>query len=264
MARLNAILTGACTGLVAGFLGVAAYFYFGMSRAESAIVALAAFTGLAVYNSIAARLRDRSDMGGQIADLSRGVADLARQVLELTRRTAAAKADAEKALTQAAAVSGPLASDIDLLRASIKQVAMSVAAHEGAAQDGAAGRPASVATQDAAAGPASGAARFKDLDRDAAIARVREAVEANQIELALQPIVSLPQRKVRYYEASARLRARRRSGPGGRFHPLRFGGGINGPDRQCDVVPLRADGAPPLGKKPRHRPAFRCGGDDLG
>ena len=36
MARFNAILTGACMGLVAGFLGVAAYFYFGMTRAESA------------------------------------------------------------------------------------------------------------------------------------------------------------------------------------------------------------------------------------
>jgi cyclic-di-GMP phosphodiesterase, flagellum assembly factor TipF len=35
---------------------------------------------------------------------------------------------------------------------------------------------------------------------------IREAVEANRIELHLQPIVTLPQRKVRYYEALARLR----------------------------------------------------------
>ena len=109
MARLNAIFTGALMGLVAGCLGVAAYFYFGMTRAESAIVALAAFTGLAVYNSIAARLRDRSDMAARSPTCPRGVADLARQVLELTRRTAAAEANADKALTQAAAVSGPLA-----------------------------------------------------------------------------------------------------------------------------------------------------------
>ena len=35
---------------------------------------------------------------------------------------------------------------------------------------------------------------------------VRDAVEAGRVEIHLQPIVSLPQRKVRYYEALARLR----------------------------------------------------------
>jgi cyclic-di-GMP phosphodiesterase TipF (flagellum assembly factor) len=54
----------------------------------------------------------------------------------------------------------------------------------------------------------SAAGRFKGMDRDAVIALVREAVEANRIDLHLQPIVSLPQRKVRYYEALAGLRTR--------------------------------------------------------
>jgi cyclic-di-GMP phosphodiesterase TipF (flagellum assembly factor) len=36
---------------------------------------------------------------------------------------------------------------------------------------------------------------------------IREAVDANRVDLFLQPIVTLPQRKVRYYEAVARLRA---------------------------------------------------------
>ena len=35
---------------------------------------------------------------------------------------------------------------------------------------------------------------------------VRGAIEANRIDLYLQPIVTLPQRKVRYYEAMTRLR----------------------------------------------------------
>ena len=47
-------------------------------------------------------------------------------------------------------------------------------------------------------------------DRRAGPARlidaVKEAVEANRIDLYLQPIVTLPQRKVRYYEAVTRLR----------------------------------------------------------
>jgi cyclic-di-GMP phosphodiesterase, flagellum assembly factor TipF len=41
---------------------------------------------------------------------------------------------------------------------------------------------------------------------EAALATVRAAVEANRVDLYLQPIVTLPQRKVRYYEAMSRLR----------------------------------------------------------
>ena len=38
------------------------------------------------------------------------------------------------------------------------------------------------------------------------LAAIRNAIEANRIDLHLQPIVTLPQRKVRYYEAISRLR----------------------------------------------------------
>jgi len=40
----------------------------------------------------------------------------------------------------------------------------------------------------------------------ALLATIRAAIEGNRIELHLQPIVTLPQRKVRYYEAMSRLR----------------------------------------------------------
>jgi cyclic-di-GMP phosphodiesterase TipF (flagellum assembly factor) len=42
--------------------------------------------------------------------------------------------------------------------------------------------------------------------RDAVLEMVRRALEENRVELYLQPIVSLPQRRVRYYEALSRLR----------------------------------------------------------
>ncbi|MEM6414554.1 MAG: EAL domain-containing protein [Pseudomonadota bacterium] len=53
----------------------------------------------------------------------------------------------------------------------------------------------SPAKGDAAAGP-----DFEVLER------VKEAIVAERIDLYLQPVVSLPQRKVRYYEAFSRLR----------------------------------------------------------
>jgi cyclic-di-GMP phosphodiesterase TipF (flagellum assembly factor) len=52
-----------------------------------------------------------------------------------------------------------------------------------------------------------GGGRFKDVQPAAVVAMIREAVEANRVDLFLQPIVTLPQRKVRFYEAVARLRA---------------------------------------------------------
>ena len=45
------------------------------------------------------------------------------------------------------------------------------------------------------------------VSADAArLAIIRSAIDANRIDLYLQPIVTLPQRKVRYYEAMSRLR----------------------------------------------------------
>jgi cyclic-di-GMP phosphodiesterase, flagellum assembly factor TipF len=62
--------------------------------------------------------------------------------------------------------------------------------------------------QDAAAEtarPQSG--YFRGLEQTEVIAHLARAIEANRIDLYLQPIVTLPQRKVRYYEALTRLRA---------------------------------------------------------
>jgi len=74
--------------LVAASLGLALYSMIGISGTESAIIALAALTFMILYNAVSMRLRDRTDVGGQIADLSRGTADLARQVAEFGRRLA--------------------------------------------------------------------------------------------------------------------------------------------------------------------------------
>jgi len=48
---------------------------------------------------------------------------------------------------------------------------------------------------------------FAGLDRDGIIAAIRRAIEGGGIDLYLQPVVTLPQRKVRYYEALSRLKA---------------------------------------------------------
>jgi cyclic-di-GMP phosphodiesterase, flagellum assembly factor TipF len=50
-------------------------------------------------------------------------------------------------------------------------------------------------------------AALAGLERDAIIALIRDAIETAKLDLYLQPVVTLPQRKVRYYEAMSRLKA---------------------------------------------------------
>ncbi len=92
MIRISTIFIAICMVLIASSLGLALYTLAGMQPLQAALVALATLTILVLYNVAAMRLRDRTDVGGQIADLSRGTADLARQVAEFARRLHAVEA----------------------------------------------------------------------------------------------------------------------------------------------------------------------------
>src|ERR1700710_3287016 len=89
MIRISTIFIAICMVLVAASLGLVLHSVAGISGSESAIVALTALTFLILYNAVSMRLRDRTDVGSQITDLSRGTSDLARQVAEFGRRLAA-------------------------------------------------------------------------------------------------------------------------------------------------------------------------------
>ena len=220
MQRISAIFIAACVVLIAASAGAVLYLGFGVDASTSAIVALAALTGMALFNSVSNHLRDRADLGDQIADLSRGTADLARQVAEISRRLNAAEAKIASPTQRARAANDPLATEIGELGALVKQIAQTVASHAATLQkQGAlavrpmvtAAKPeparsaeGSLAVSENAALP--GAERFRGLSRDSIADVISKAVDANRIDLYLQPIVTLPQRKVRYYEAVSRLR----------------------------------------------------------
>src|SRR5262245_27600991 len=239
MLSLSAVFVAVCMVLIAASGGAVFYLLLGFSGAESAIVAVAALTGLALYNAVSTRLRDRTDVGEQIADLSRGTADLARQVAEFSRRLASVESDrGRSAPTNAAAPA--LATELSELGIVVKELAETVALHQTAlanltapaakgshagshaashaAPSVAPAEPVAAEAEAATSAPAPAkielppqpatamSGPFKGMERDAIVATLREAVEANRIDLYLQPIVTLPQRKVRYYEALVRLR----------------------------------------------------------
>jgi cyclic-di-GMP phosphodiesterase TipF (flagellum assembly factor) len=218
MRRISAIFIAACVVLIAASIGAVLYLGFNVDASTSAIVALAALTGMALFNSVSNRLRDRTDLGDQIADLSRGTADLARQVAEIARRLNAAEIKLASPTQRARAASDPLAAEIGELGGLVRQVAETVASHAAALQKQGAlsGRPAPAGqtnvrpVESAPTGSendmTAGTARFRGLSRESIADLISKAIDANRVDLYLQPIVTLPQRKVRYYEALSRLR----------------------------------------------------------
>ncbi|MEY9417590.1 cyclic-di-GMP phosphodiesterase TipF (flagellum assembly factor) [Bradyrhizobium japonicum] len=241
MIRISTIFIAICMVLVAASLGLVLYSVAGISGTESAIVALTALTFLILYNAVSMRLRDRSDVGGQIADLSRGTADLARQVAEFGRRLAAMEGRIASANSTNSDRIQSVVGEINELGGLVRQLATTVSAHEdllaGAAPTPA---PAPVARTEPEA-PLDLIAAFEErpaappplpappprpapaIQSQAAVpvqtangrnqtqllATLRNAIDENRIDIFLQPMVTLPQRKVRFYEAVTRLRDER-------------------------------------------------------
>src|SRR5262249_40466177 len=230
MVRIGATFIALCMVLIAASFGAVLYLRLGFSASDSALAGLGLLTVLALYNAVTGRKRDRDAVNDQVASLARGSGDLARQVAEFGRRLAALE---EKVGTLGplagrgtpASTAEPLAGEIEELSRLVRQLAESVTQHElalsaerapPAAQ--ARGVEKSAATMPRVGGEAaplvaSGAptlpriAAFRGLDQDAVVAAVAGAVDSQRIDLYLQPIVTLPQRKVRYYEAVSRLNA---------------------------------------------------------
>jgi cyclic-di-GMP phosphodiesterase TipF (flagellum assembly factor) len=192
--------------LIAVCTGATLYLLAGLNAFESMIVAVAVLTGLAIYNAVTSRLRDRTDVGSQIADLSRGTGDLARQVAELGRRTAALEGQSGKVIDSAVEktriATEAVTTELAELGTLVKQLAETVALHE---LKFAGGQRFGVPTTPRLTESTGGAEPAAE-SHDEMIETVRDAIDSGRVDLYLQPIVTLPQRKVRYYEAFTRIR----------------------------------------------------------
>lgn len=244
MQRLTAIFIAICVILIAASIGAIGYLVFRLSVTESTVVALAVMTSLALYNAVSTRLRDRDDVGDKIADLSRGTADLARQVAEIGRKVNAI--ETQEAARRSRVPNDALAAEIGELGALVKELAETVATHDARlnearqtpaavavplerpvvvplapAQPAVSAEPVRAAAEESKLEPkpdpkiepkpepvpelpATGP--LKGMTPEEIAATIAGAIEGSRIDLYLQPVVTLPQRKVRYYEAMTRLR----------------------------------------------------------
>lgn len=242
MIRISTIFIAICMVLVAASLGLVLYSVAGISGTESAIVALTALTFLILYNAVSMRLRDRSDVGGQIADLSRGTADLARQVAEFGRRLAALEGRLASSNSTNSDRVQSVVSEINELGGLVRQLATTVSAHEDLLAGNAPAPAPAPVTRPEPETPVDLAAPFEEenpvappplsvspsrpapavqvqtanpvqtgngRNQTQLLATLRNAIDENRIDIFLQPMVTLPQRKVRFYEAVTRLRDER-------------------------------------------------------
>ena len=239
MIRISTIFIALCMVLVAASLGLVLYSVAGINGTESAIVALTALTFLILYNAVSMRLRDRSDVGGQIADLSRGTADLARQVAEFGRRLAAIEGRIASSNSANSDRVQSVVGEINELGGLVRQLAATVSTHEDLLAGHAPAAASSPVTRPAVEAPIDLVAPFEERpaappplpaapprptvppqaasavhavngrNQTQMLATLRSAIDENRIDIFLQPMVTLPQRKVRFYEAVTRVRDER-------------------------------------------------------
>jgi len=214
--------------LIAASLGLILYAVAGIDGSQSAIVALAALTFMILYNAVSMRLGERPKIGNQIADLSQGTADLARQVGDFGRRLSAIEGRLVSATSASQDRLKAMHDEISELGGLVNQLAEAVASHDDQLADGIIAAqapvpppvpvaPAAAPSHRAVAEPVVSTAAlpeddYLDIDApettvaDALVDIIKDAIDANRIDIYLQPIVTLPQRKVRFYEAVTRLR----------------------------------------------------------
>jgi cyclic-di-GMP phosphodiesterase TipF (flagellum assembly factor) len=188
---------------------------------EAALAAALVVLGMALQRLLMDGTRQRMRLASKLDDLSVGTGDLARQVSDIVRRVHGLEARppvrpevAEEAEPEPPAPPPALASDVAALSAVVTQLAETIAAQDQTiadlrervevlsrrrGADSIVRAPAALVTE-VVPPPAV-------KPPDVAIAALaREAVLAGRLDLAAEPVVTLPQRKLRFHDLIVDLR----------------------------------------------------------
>jgi cyclic-di-GMP phosphodiesterase TipF (flagellum assembly factor) len=195
MRGLGSLFIALCMALIAASAGAVAHFWAGYTQIEAGLIALAILFALMTYQVFALRRRDRMEAAARYEDLARAAANIARETGELGRRVSALEG---APLADLRSVTDPLAREVEALGKRVDEIADAFAARE--ARTAAARKAEVPPISEKAPEPLLGHSE-EEMRR-----LLREAVDAGHVELYLQPVVTLPQRKVRFYEALARIK----------------------------------------------------------
>jgi cyclic-di-GMP phosphodiesterase TipF (flagellum assembly factor) len=185
MPRLDLIIVPG-VAFLAGIVIGAVLYRLGVTDAVGAMLVAGFITVVASYcDLILDRTAERARTHGSI--------ERVRADADLTRR---AVVELKQHMDSSIALRGErMASEVKVLESLVRKLA-----------EGIAGRSKQIApTAEEAAAVVS--RTTADVPSDVMLDMVRRSLEENRIDIYLQPVVSLPQRKVRFYEALTRLRA---------------------------------------------------------
>lgn len=206
--------------LIAASAGAVLYYAAGVTPVEAAFSALALLFGLLTVETVSARARDLREANERLETLSRAAADIATQVTDLHLRLEKIEYAPAPEAADLKLHTEPLAQEISDLAGLVEDLAKTVSEHEGLLAQkqifaapsppapGAAAAPRSASPD--AAPPASAAAvpvnPLGQLRDNEVAVLIRDALANERLDVHLQPIVTLPQRKARFYKAVSRLR----------------------------------------------------------
>ncbi|WP_436642856.1 EAL domain-containing protein [Microbaculum sp. FT89] len=198
-----------CMVVIAGSLATILYARVGMSVAEAGWIGFAALLIMVLAEFYSARARERSAVEAELREVVRVSGRFQDEIAALNERIA----DIEATLT--VRVDDMIEERVETIVADMRQIEDRI---EGLAETVSTLEGAAPATRGALAaaeigGQAAGASdtleetpAFPGMSDAEAAAILRRSVEEHGPLIHLQSIVTLPQRRVRYYEAFARLR----------------------------------------------------------
>jgi len=193
-------------------VGVAAmcYFFIGVSVPVACLMGGAVFLFCAQIHGLVGRARERSALENELVNLHRAHRIIGDE-LEQTRRRMADATNASEA--KAVVRNNEIICEVRILETFVQQLSDNIRtkAIEKLQHVVDESRQGSVSRQ-TATGPRStrivsdSIAIFDQISESELIEIVRRSLQENKVDLYLQPIVSLPQRKLRFYEGLPRLR----------------------------------------------------------
>ncbi len=218
---LDALLTTLCAAAGAG--AAIATLYMGATPALAGVVGIAIFGMGAQLQNVYARAGDRERLRLELIGLKRADLILSDQMSQTAEQ---ASENVNAAVNEQVMREGKLTADLKMVEALLNQLAGAMSkriqavearleettAHTQRLQSHIQSRPTALRPAPAAAGkpavaPVAAAPARKSKEDDARLFEaVQRALIENRADLHVQPMVSLPQRKLRFYEAFMRLR----------------------------------------------------------
>jgi cyclic-di-GMP phosphodiesterase TipF (flagellum assembly factor) len=225
MKRIADLFIAGCILAVSLSAGAVTRYQFGFGWESAAVVATGLLLALMILQMQTGRFRDRDRLQAEVSRMAERIAEVGDGVANLERRVSGLEAGGQR---RSGKELDSVVAEIEVIGTLVRQVVESVADLEQRIGDVQvpAPAPAPAPVPRPAAQPVARHAepsrvaevpaafeetllvpkRFAHLGEAGHLDQVRRAIDAGRIEIYLQPIVTLPQRRIRYYEALTRLR----------------------------------------------------------